>query len=411
MFELLKKGLKSLSNKIGLTKPEDSKPSENLDSSQSLENQKVIEKPPKESFNKTISKPIIKTVNENEVLITKKESKKKFIKVEDKKIEPKLDLSEELKELENELEIEQPKLKDEIKEEPKLEKKVSIFTKIKSAFSEKYFLSEKEINIILEDFELSLLQSDVSLEVNEILISNLKDKIKRDGLAKNNQDEYLKQMFLDIIFENYPKSLDESFFKQSKKPFTILFVGTNGSGKTTNIAKLGYYLKSINKSCVFSASDTYRAAAIDQLEGHANILNIPIIKGKYGQDPASVAYDAVNFAKSKNYDFVLIDSSGRQDNSQNLMKELEKIKRVINPDYIVFVAEAISGQTALMQAESFNKYTNFDAFILSKVDVDEKGGTLLSISLGLKKPVLFLGVGQEYKDIAFFNKNFLDNVI
>jgi hypothetical protein len=150
MFELLKKGLKSLSNKIGLTKPEDSKPSENLDSSQSLENQKVIEKPPKESFNKTISKPIIKTVNENEVLITKKESKKKFIKVEDKKIEPKLDLSEELKELENELEIEQPKLKDEIKEEPKLEKKVSIFTKIKSAFSEKYFLSEKEINIILE---------------------------------------------------------------------------------------------------------------------------------------------------------------------------------------------------------------------------------------------------------------------
>ena len=188
-------------------------------------------------------------------------------------------------------------------------KKVSFFTKLKSVFSERYYLSEKEINEILEEFELSLLQSDVSLEVTELLISNLKEKIKQEGVAKNNLDEYLKQIFLEIIFENYPKALDKSFFNQDKKPFVILFVGTNGSGKTTNISKLAYFLKSINKTCVFSASDTYRAAAIDQLEGHAKKLNIPIIKGKYGQDPASVAYDAVNYAKSKNIDFVLVDSS------------------------------------------------------------------------------------------------------
>lgn len=191
----------------------------------------------------------------------------------------------------------------------------------------------------------------------------------------------------------------------------MLFIGSNGSGKTTNIAKLAYYLKKHNKSVVLAASDTYRAAAIDQLEGHANALQIPVVKGKYGQDPASVAYDAVSFAKVKNLDFVLIDSSGRQDNALNLMKELEKIKKVVKPDYIVFVAEAIAGQTALMQAESFNKHTNFNAFILTKTDVDEKGGTLLSISLGLKKPVLFLGMGQEYKDIAFFTKEFLEKVI
>lgn len=306
--------------------------------------------------------------------------------------------------------LEQPQLKEEVVEE-KSKVKTSIFTKIKSVFSEKYNLSDNEINDLIDFFELSMLQSDVSLPVCEILKNSLKEKIKKEGVAKNNQEEYLKQLFLDIVFENYPKALDESFFKQDKKPFTILFVGTNGSGKTTNIAKFSYYLKQHNKTCVLAASDTYRAAAIDQLEGHATKLQVPIIKGKYGQDPASVAYDAVSFAKTKNIDFVLVDSSGRQDNALNLMKELEKIKNVIKPDFIVFVAEAIAGQTALMQAESFNKYTNFNAFVLTKTDVDEKGGTLLSISLGLKKPVLFLGVGQEYKDIAFFDKEFLENVI
>jgi len=289
--------------------------------------------------------------------------------------------------------------------------KTSIFTKLKSVFSEKYYLNENELNDLIDGFELSLLQSDVSLKVSELLTNNLKEKLKKEGVSKTHQEEYLKKIFLDIIFENYPKALNEDFFNQSKKPLVVLFVGTNGSGKTTNIAKLAYNLKSKGKSVVLAASDTYRAAAIDQLEGHANALNVPIVKGKYGQDPASVAYDAVSFAKTKNIDFVLIDSSGRQDNAINLMKELEKIKTVVCPDFIVFVAEAIAGQTALMQAESFDKYTNFNAFILTKADVDEKGGTLLSISLGLKKPVLFLGIGQEYKDIAFFNKDFLENVI
>jgi fused signal recognition particle receptor len=323
------------------------------------------------------------------------------IEKEEKIIETKIEKKE--------IKIELPK--EEIIEEKKPEPKVSIFTKLKSVFAEKYFLSDSEVSELIDQFEMSMLQSDVSLQVCDILTKSLKDKIKKEGISKSHQEEYLKKLFLDIVFENYPKSLDENFFKQSKKPFVILFVGTNGGGKTTNIAKLTYYLKSKGKSVVLAASDTYRAAAIDQLEGHANALNVPIIKGKYGQDPASVAYDAVAFAKTKNIDFVLVDSSGRQDNSQNLMKELEKIKKVISPDFTVFVAEAIAGQTALAQAESFNKYINFDSFVLTKADVDEKGGTLLSISLGLKKPVLFLGVGQEYKDIAFFDKEFLEQVI
>lgn len=418
MFGALKKGLKSLGEKLGLTKPKDSELKNEPKIDVKQEEPKSIQESKKE-FKKpeTISKPIITKSKK----VIKKIPKVEIIKeelipeleneFEDVKKELEIDTQIKTKvEPKKELKLEQPILKDEVVDE-KSKVKTSIFTKIKSIFSEKYFLNENEVNDLIDFFELAMLQSDVSLQVCEILKISLKEKLKKDGVSKSNQDEYLKQLFLDIVFENYPKALDEDFFKQEKKPFVILFIGTNGSGKTTNIAKLAYYLKQHNKTCVLAASDTYRAAAIDQLEGHALKLNVPIIKGKYGQDPASVAYDAVSFARGKNYDFVLIDSSGRQDNSLNLMKELEKIKNVIKPDFIVFVAEAIAGQTALMQAESFNKYANFNAFILTKVDVDEKGGTLLSISLGLKKPILFLGVGQEYKDIAFFTKDFLEKVI
>lgn len=456
MFGALKKGLQSLGEKLGLSKKESETPKPEApqqttepikEVSKPIQEPKIVPKqepistkpePIKEPIKKekpkvivpvkeeeSVKKPIIEeTVPEASLNLESEDSKLKqfiessseddaipmqlkkeieLIKEEEKIIETKVEKKQ--------IELEIPKLKEEVIEEKKHEPKVSIFTKIKSVFSEKYFLSDNEINDLIEMFELSMLQSDVSLPVCETLKNSLQAKIKKDGVTKNNQEEFLKQLFLDIVFENYPKALDENFYKREKKPFVVLFVGTNGSGKTTNIAKLAYYLKSKGKTCVLAASDTYRAAAIDQLEGHANALQIPIVKGKYGQDPASVAYDAVSFAKTKNLDFVLVDSSGRQDNALNLMKELEKIKNVVKPDFIVFVAEAIAGQTALMQAESFNKFTNFNAFILTKTDVDEKGGTLLSISLGLKKPVLFLGIGQEYKDIAFFNKEFLENVI
>ncbi len=383
-----------------------------------IEQQKVVEEP-KASENleseESKSSQVAKSFSQKEAVFA--QPKKTELPNEFSQLQKELEQIQEKEIVKPQIKVEEPKKeiklelsKEEI-QETKIEKKVSIFTKLKSIFADKYLLSDSEISELIEQFEMSMLQSDVSLQVCELLTKSLKDKIKKEGVSKSHQEEYLKKLFLDIVFENYPKSLDESFFKQNKKPFTILFVGTNGGGKTTNIAKLAYYLKQHGKSLVLAASDTYRAAAIDQLEGHATKLQVPIIKGKYGQDPASVAYDAVAFAKSKNLDFVLVDSSGRQDNSQSLMKELEKIKKVINPDFTVFVAEAIAGQTALAQAESFNKYINFDAFILTKADVDEKGGTLLSISLGLKKPILFLGVGQEYKDIAFFDKDFLEQVI
>lgn len=356
MFGLLKKSLSSLSEKLGLAKKQE--PAEQKETEQVKDELKQV---------------VVKPIEQPEISKPKIEIPKEF--------EPK-----------------------------KEEASVSIFTKLKSVFSEKYKLADSEISEILDNFELSLLQSDVSLKVCEILKKEFAKKLQ-EGVPKKDLQTFLKQLFLEIVFANYPKSIESDFFNNSKKPFVIMFVGTNGGGKTTSIAKLASYLKQQNKSIIFAASDTYRAAAIDQLEGHANKLDVQIIKGKYGQDPASVAFDALTFAKSKNIDFVLVDTSGRQDNALNLMKELEKIKRVINPDFVVFVAEAIAGQTALQQAESFNKITNFDAFVLTKTDVDDKGGTLLSIALGLQKPVLFLGTGQEYKDLAFFDKKFLESVI
>lgn len=384
LFGLLKRGLESLSEKLGLAKKEEALQQEPVRS--------VVVKPiEQKSESATVQKQeelpeeieeLIKEVDIEKEVLSKQKIKKKEIK------------------------IEIPKESEQKKEEAS----VSVFTKLKSLFSEKYKLADSEVSEILDNFELSLLQADVSLKVCETLKKEFVKKLQ-EGVPKKDLPVFLKQLFLQIIFALYPSPITADFFNVAKKPFIIMFVGTNGGGKTTTIAKLGNYLKSKRKSVVLAASDTYRAASIEQLEGHANKLAIPIIKGKYGQDPASVAFDAVAFAKTKGIDFVLVDTSGRQDNAINLMRELEKIKKVIKPDFIVFVAEALAGQTALQQAESFNKYVNFDAFILTKVDVDDKGGTLLSIAFGLQKPVLFLGTGQEYKDMAFFNKEFLENVI
>lgn len=298
------------------------------------------------------------------------------------------------------------------KQDPKKEK-VSIITKIKSAFSSFYNLSESDLNKIIDELEISFLQADLSVEVTEKLLIKIKEKIKTDGLPKDLAlEESVKTIFIETIEGLLPKVYDKDFFVYpSIQPFVIMFVGANGTGKTTSISKLAYFLKENKKKVVLAASDTYRAASIEQLSGHAQKLGVDIIKGKYGQDPASVAFDAVAFAKAKNYDYVLIDTAGRQDTNLSLMQELAKIKKVANPDLVVFVSEAIAGQSAILQASKFYEITKFDAFALTKVDVDDKGGTLLSIAIGLEKPVLFLGVGQEYKDLEFFNIDFIKKII
>jgi len=184
----------------------------------------------------------------------------------------------------------------------------------------------------------------------------------------------------------------------------ILFSGINGSGKTTTIAKVGNYLQKHKLSVCFAAADTFRAAAIQQLEEHGEKLSVPVIKKDYGSDPASVGFDAISYAKKKGIDVVLIDTAGRMQNKDSLMKEIEKISRVTNPDMKIFLGESTTGNDAIEQAVAFDKAIGITGIILSKADVDEKGGTAISVSFVTKKPILFLGTGQKYSDLEIFDK-------
>jgi len=183
-----------------------------------------------------------------------------------------------------------------------------------------------------------------------------------------------------------------------------VFFGINGTGKTTTIAKVANLLLKNKISCVLAAGDTFRAASIEQIQHHADNLNLKVIKHDYGADPAAVAFDAIKHAKAHNIDAVLIDTAGRMHTSGNLLSEMEKICRVTDPDLKIFVAESIAGNDAIQQAKNFDETIGIDGAILTKADVDDKGGTAISISYVTKKPILFLGTGQEYDNIEVFNK-------
>jgi len=188
------------------------------------------------------------------------------------------------------------------------------------------------------------------------------------------------------------------------KPYVMMFVGVNGVGKTTCLAKTAKWLMDKNFKVVFSASDTFRAASIEQLEEHAKNLGVKVIKHQYGADAAAVAFDAITHAKQKGIDIVLIDTAGRQQANVNLMAELEKIKRVCSPDISIFCADALTGNDAVEQAREFYKIVEFNYSILNKTDVDRKGGAVLSVAYITKKPILFLGTGQNYGDLEVFRK-------
>jgi fused signal recognition particle receptor len=352
-----------------------------------------------------------------------KSLKKTIVGKEESIEEPEIEHPQEQTKAEPKIEEIIEKTKEQQDEEKEIEKeiendkiKISTSTKLKSIFSKKYKLSESNLNDLLDKLEISLLQADFSIELVEEFKKDIKEKIEKEGFDKEKEiDESFLDCFLEIVDNKLISNYNEDYFKEhsfeKNGTKSILYIGTNGVGKTTSIAKLGYFLKSINKTVVFAACDTYRAASIEQIEGYANQLSIPLIKGKYGQDPTSIAYDAITYAKSHSIDYVIIDSAGRQDTSEGLMNELKKIKKVINPNLTIFVSESISGQTAYTQANNFEKEIGFDAFVLTKADVDEKGGTLLTIALGLNKPVFYITLGQDYKDLKFFNLEFLRKII
>ncbi len=266
-------------------------------------------------------------------------------------------------------------------------------------------LSESKFTDLFNDLEIELLQNNVAYGVVEKIKDRLREtlvnqSVKRKDVSKIVGEE-LRSLVLEVLSE--PKAVD--LLKQNKKPLVLMFVGVNGVGKTTSMAKVANYLQKNKKSCIFAASDTFRAASIEQLQAHADKLKIKMIKHKYGADPAAVAFDAVDSAKAKGIDTVLIDTAGRQQSSADLMDELKKIKRVAKPDLTILIVDALTGNDAAEQASSFNEAIGIDAVIITKFDADEKGGTVVSVVCETKKPVLFLGTGQKYENLQPFNRD------
>ena len=271
-------------------------------------------------------------------------------------------------------------------------------------------LKAEKLHPILDEFRLNLIENDVAVPVAYYISEELEKRldgvqVKRLGDRKELVKETLHQVLLEILTTKEEIRLLENIEqkRQTKEPYAILFVGINGTGKTTSIAKVAKFLMKKGYSVVLSGSDTYRAGSIEQLEEHAKRLGVRMIKHKYGSDRAAVAYDAISHAESRGINVVLIDTAGRIQTDRNLMSELTKIKRVVNPDLTVLVVDALIGNDAVMQAEEFHKSVSVDGTILTKVDADVKGGASLSVTYVTGKPIVFIGVGQNYEDLQPFN--------
>ncbi|MDP4012602.1 MAG: signal recognition particle-docking protein FtsY [Candidatus Nanoarchaeia archaeon] len=332
----------------------------------------------------------------------------KFSKKVEAEAEPvieKVQVEEKPKKEENKPEIkkekkEKPKL--EVKEEPKEEKK-GFFGKLKEKITTTK-ISEDKFDDLFWELELALLENNVAVEIIEKIKENLKKSLVNNPI-KRGETMKVVQDTLRITLENsFVQPFDVLDRIKNKKPYVICFFGINGAGKTTTIAKFVRMLQEQGLRVVLAASDTFRAAAIHQLEVHAERLGVKVIKQDYGSDPAAVAFDAIKHAEAKDIDVVLIDTAGRMHSNKNLMDEMKKIVRVSKPDLKIFIGESITGNDCVEQAKLFDETIGIDGIILSKADVDEKGGAAISVSYITNKPILYLGVGQSLNDLKKFSK-------
>ena len=276
-------------------------------------------------------------------------------------------------------------------------------------------IQEKHVDDILFELEMELLQGDVAMEVASEVVDSVKTSLVGKKIKRSNDiTEYTFIALRDAVAEiiDIPgKSMTEMIEdkKAQGEPLVVMFVGINGTGKTTTIGKLAnYYLKK-GYTPVIAASDTFRAGAIEQVTYHADNVGVKIIKHQKGSDPAAVAFDAVEHAKAQGKELVLIDTAGRMQTNTNLMDEMKKIKRVSKPDLVIFVGDALTGNDATEQAKKFNEAIDIDGVILTKADADSKGGASLSIGYVIQKPIMFLGVGQGYDDIMEYDAEWMLN--
>ena len=281
-------------------------------------------------------------------------------------------------------------------------------------------LTEKDLTKVLSELEIALLQSDIAQEVIDVIVTKLKSELIGTKLEKEQNAANIVQIkFRNAIVEMFSRSGEVDLIKKiiEKKdkrggPFIVVFLGINGTGKTTTVAKVAHFLRKHNISVVLAAGDTHRAGAIEQISLHAEKLSLKVITQRYGADPSAVGRDAIDYAKKHHIDVVLVDTAGRMQTAKNLMDEINKIVRVVKPDIKIFVGDSLAGNDTINQAREFFEYTNFDGAILTKIDADAKGGSAISIVHITSRPIVYLGIGQGYEDIIPFDAGrFIDSIL
>jgi fused signal recognition particle receptor len=264
------------------------------------------------------------------------------------------------------------------------------------------FISGKSRDKILEELSESLILADVGVQTTEKIVESIRKKTKKTDSPQNIQTLLKREIKGIFTSLTHNSNLDHP-------PCILIMVGVNGGGKTTSMAKLAHRLQKEGKNILMVAADTFRAAAQEQLTIWGKRLNIPVLKGQYGADPASIVYDAIQSFKAKGYDYLMVDTAGRIHTNINLMNELEKIQRVISrelertPQEILLVLDASIGQNALIQAKEFTKFSGLTGIFLTKLDGTAKGGSVISIVDELNLPIKFIGVGEKEEDILDFS--------
>ncbi len=291
-----------------------------------------------------------------------------------------------------------------------------MFDKLKKAFSSaakgigQKEITEKVLDDGLFDLQMSLLESDVAQEAVDSLSTKLKKELLGLRLEKGEDaGRVIQSKLQNLVAEVFAGAgkfnlSDRIKTKRDARagPYVIVFLGINGTGKTTTVAKVANLLRKNGYTAVVAAGDTHRAGAIEQLTEHADRLSLKVIAQRYGADPSAVGRDAVEHARKNHIDVVLVDTAGRMQTSKNLMDEMGKIVRVVKPDAKLFIGDALAGNDTINQAREFYQYTNFDGAILTKIDADAKGGAAISIAYITSRPIVYIGVGQGYDDIIPF---------
>ncbi|OLD08599.1 MAG: signal recognition particle-docking protein FtsY [Crenarchaeota archaeon 13_1_40CM_3_52_4] len=290
-----------------------------------------------------------------------------------------------------------------------------MFDRLRAQFSNFYDriakteLKGKDLDSVLDEFQLSLIENDVAVSAADFISNELREKLKDVQFARlTDPRTRVKVILQEVLLSLLQRAGQLDIFALIDKknsvgePGVLVFIGINGTGKTTSIAKLAHVLQKKGRTVILAASDTYRSGSIEQLEEHARRVGVRVIKHQYGADPAAVAFDAVNYAKAHRINAVLIDTAGRMQNNKNLLEEMRKIVRVTNPDLTILVVDALTGNDAVDQGKVFSEAIKIDGIILAKLDADVKGGSAISLSYIMRKPVAMVGTGQKYDDLEPF---------